>query len=126
MQALAEAAREKWTRICRRRRNTIHGLYRDPKTFGIRRPRCVTNRVTKVVKGGRRCLRFAALVVVGDKTDTLVSGTGKAQEVPEAIRKSNRRREEKLSWKCLWLVLLSPHEVIGGVFVAAVSLMKPG
>jgi small subunit ribosomal protein S5 len=69
------------------------------------------NRVTKVVKGGRR-LRFAALVVVGDKNGHVGFGTGKAQEVPEAIRKAVEDAKRHLI--AVPVVGTSiPHEVLG-------------
>ncbi|KRK57099.1 30S ribosomal protein S5 [Fructilactobacillus fructivorans] len=69
------------------------------------------NRITKVVKGGRR-LRFAALVVVGDKNGHVGFGTGKAQEVPEAIRKAVDSAQKNLIEVPIVGTTI-PHEVIG-------------
>ena len=69
------------------------------------------NRVTKVVKGGRN-LRFSALVVVGDRNGHVGMGTGKAQEVPEAIRKAVEDAKSNLI-RVPRVDTTIPHEVIG-------------
>ncbi len=80
------------------------------------------NRVTKVVKGGRR-FSFAALVVVGDRAGQIGFGTGKAGEVPEAIGKASRAATKKSMGVNLKDGTI-PHEVIG-TFGAAKVIMKP-
>jgi small subunit ribosomal protein S5 len=80
------------------------------------------NRVTKVVKGGRR-FSFAALVVVGNKTGQVGIGKGKAGEVPEAIGKAGRSAKKGVKAVILKEGTI-PHEVIG-TFGAAKVVMKP-
>ena len=59
----------------------------DPATLSLKEQVVAINRVTKVVKGGKN-LSFSALVVVGDPAQKVVGfGTGKAREVPAAIKK---------------------------------------
>src|SRR5690242_14505823 len=81
------------------------------------------NRVTKVVKGGKN-LSFAALVVVGDPSAAVVGyGSGKAKEVPQAIRKGIESAKKNLVRVNLTQTTI-PHAVLGR-FGSGMVLLKP-
>ena len=80
------------------------------------------NRVSKTVKGSR-VMKFAALMVVGDEKGRVGFGTGKAAEVPEAIRKGIEDAKKNMITVSLAGTSI-PHEVIGE-FGAGRVLMKP-
>lgn len=100
----------------------MNNTFIDPNGLDLEERVVTINRVAKVVKGGRR-FRFSALVVVGDKNGHVGFGTGKALEVPEAIKKAIDNAKKNLV-KAPIVNTTIPHE-IHGEFGSGKVLMKP-
>jgi small subunit ribosomal protein S5 len=94
----------------------------DPNALQLKDQVVSINRVTKVVKGGKN-LSFSALVVVGDSAGTVGYGSGKAREVPMAIRKGIEAAKKALV-KVNVTATSIPHVVIGR-YGAGKVLLKP-
>jgi small subunit ribosomal protein S5 len=95
----------------------------DAQTLNLKEQVVSINRVTKVVKGGKN-LSFSALVVVGDPAQKVVGfGTGKAKEVPAAIKKGIEAAKKNLR-KINVLATTISHPVLGR-FGAGLVLLKP-
>jgi small subunit ribosomal protein S5 len=95
----------------------------DSGSYQLKDQVVAINRVTKVVKGGKN-LSFAALVVVGDPSAAVVGfGSGKAKEVPQAIRKGIESAKKNLFRVNLTQTTI-PHTVLGR-FGSGMVLLKP-
>ena len=95
----------------------------DANQYNLKDQVVAINRVTKVVKGGKN-MSFAALVVVGDAGSGVVGyGSGKAKEVPQAIRKGIESAKKNLVKVNLTQTSI-PHAVLGR-FGSGMVLLKP-
>jgi small subunit ribosomal protein S5 len=116
--ALLDGQPESWTGIMAIIKKKI-----DANRLNLKDEVVSINRVTKVVKGGKN-MSFAALVVVGDAGEGVVGyGSGKAKEVPQAIRKGIESAKKNL-FKINLTETTIPHQVLGHYGAGSVML-KP-
>jgi small subunit ribosomal protein S5 len=95
----------------------------DAGSYNLKDQVVAINRVTKVVKGGKN-MSFAALVVVGDPGAGVVGyGSGKAKEVPQAIRKGIESAKKNL-FRINLTATTIPHQVLGR-YGSGHVLLKP-
>lgn len=88
---------------------------------GLCKKLIAVNRITKVVKGGRK-MRFSALVVIGDEKGKVGCGSGKANEVPEAIEKATAQAKKAMRPVAMVGTTI-PHTVIGKFGRGSVLMM---
>lgn len=105
------------------RRNGMKGAPREKEKKEFDERVVFVNRVSKTVKGGRR-MKFTALVVIGDRKGRYGFGTGKAAEVPDAIKKASEAARKNIHNVKLVKGGTISHEIMGK-FGACSVLLKP-
>ena len=94
---------------------------KNDRDDGLCKKLIAVNRITKVVKGGRK-MRFSALVVIGDENGRVGCGSGKANEVPEAIEKATAQAKKAMR-KVSLVGTTIPHTVVGKFGRGSVLMM---
>ena len=120
---VSEEKTEKKSRSAKNTKKSAQRPSRKEKDNRFEERVVAINRISKTVKGGRK-MRFSALVVVGDGKGYVGFGTGKANEVPDAIKKALEAAKKNLYKIPMVKGGTFPHEIMGE-YGAAKVFMKP-